>query len=127
MALVLNEEQVMLRDAAAGFLAEKATVANLRELRDEKNEQGFSSEVWAEIAQMGWAGIAIPEEFGGLGYGYTGLGLVLEQAGRVRNRRSSYCPLSRPVKNWLAWRCRRAAITRRCRLQLLRSAMVQTT
>jgi alkylation response protein AidB-like acyl-CoA dehydrogenase len=82
MALVLNEEQVMLRDAAAGFLAEKATVAHLRELRDAENEQGFSSEVWAEIAQMGWAGIAIPEEFGGLGYGYTGLGLVLEQAGR---------------------------------------------
>ena len=36
MALVLNEEQVMLRDAAAGFLAEKATVANVRELREKK-------------------------------------------------------------------------------------------
>jgi acyl-CoA dehydrogenase len=34
------------------------------------------------MAGMGWAGIAIPEEFGGLGYGYTGLGLILEQAGR---------------------------------------------
>jgi acyl-CoA dehydrogenase len=82
MALVLNEEQVMLKDAAAGFLAEKATVAHLRELRDSGSEQGFSSEVWAQMAEMGWAGIAIPEEFGGLGYGYTGLGLVLEQAGR---------------------------------------------
>jgi acyl-CoA dehydrogenase len=82
MALVLNEEQVMLKDAAAGFLAEKATVAHLRSLRDSGDEQGFASEVWAEMAQMGWAGIAIPEAFGGLGYGYTGLGLVLEQAGR---------------------------------------------
>ena len=82
MALVLNEEQVMLKDAAAGFLAEKASVAHLRALRDSGDEQGFASEVWAEMAQMGWAGIAIPEEFGGLGYGYTGLGLVLEQAGR---------------------------------------------
>ena len=82
MALVLNEEQVMLKDSAAGFLAEKATVAHQRELRDSDSERGFSDEIWSEMAQMGWAGIAIPEEFGGLGYGYTGLGLVLEQVGR---------------------------------------------
>ncbi len=82
MALVLNEEQVMLKESAAGFLAEKATVAQLRALRDSGSEQGFASEVWAEMAGMGWAGIAIPEEFGGLGYGYIGLGLVLEQVGR---------------------------------------------
>ncbi|MCB1846808.1 MAG: acyl-CoA dehydrogenase family protein, partial [Halieaceae bacterium] len=53
-----------------------------RALRDSGDQQGFAGEVWAEMAQMGWAGIAIPEAFGGLGYGYTGLGLVLEQAGR---------------------------------------------
>lgn len=82
MALVLNEEQVMLKDSAAGFLAEKATVSHLRALRDTASERGFDEAVWNEIAQMGWAGIAIPEAFGGLGYGYTGLGLVLEQAGR---------------------------------------------
>ncbi|MEP4486757.1 MAG: acyl-CoA dehydrogenase family protein [Halioglobus sp.] len=82
MALVLNEEQSMLKDAAAGFLAEKATVAHLRELRDSGNATGFSQDVWKEMADMGWAGIAIDEAFGGLGYGYTGLGLVLEQVGR---------------------------------------------
>ena len=82
MALVLNEEQVMLKDAAAGFLAEKATVAHQRALRDTDSEQGYDENVWREMAEMGWAGIAIPEEFGGLGYGYTGLGLVLEQIGR---------------------------------------------
>ena len=82
MALVLNEEQVMLKDSAAGFLAEKATVAHLRALRDSDSDRGFSDEVWKEMAQMGWAGIAIDEAFGGLGYGYTGLGLVLEQVGR---------------------------------------------
>ena len=53
MALVLNEEQTMLKDSAAGFLAEKATVANLRELRDSGNERGFSDEVWNEMATMG--------------------------------------------------------------------------
>ena len=82
MALVLNEEQVMLKESAAGFLAENATVTHLRALRDSSSERGFSDDVWNEMAQMGWAGIAIPEAFGGLGYGYIGLGLLLEQAGR---------------------------------------------
>jgi len=71
-----------LKESAAGFLAEKATVAHLRRLRDGASAQGFDGDVWREMAAMGWAGIAIPEEFGGLGYGYTGLGLLLEQAGR---------------------------------------------
>jgi acyl-CoA dehydrogenase len=82
MALVLNEEQLMLKESAAGFLTEKATVAHLRALRDSADERGGSEDVWQEMVQMGWAGIAIAEEFGGLGYGYTGLGLVLEQVGR---------------------------------------------
>jgi acyl-CoA dehydrogenase len=82
MALVWNEEQLMLQEAAAGFLAEKASLAQLRSLRDERNEQGYDPAVWAEMAEMGWAGIAIPEEHGGLGYGYAGLGIVLEQMGR---------------------------------------------
>jgi alkylation response protein AidB-like acyl-CoA dehydrogenase len=82
MALVLNEEQLMLQEAAAGFLAEKAPVAALRALRDERDATGYSSELWQEMAAMGWAGIAIPEAYGGLDYGYIGLGIVLEQMGR---------------------------------------------
>lgn len=82
MALVLTEEQVMLKESAAGLLAEKAGVAQLRALRDADDDLGFNREVWQEIAAMGWPGIAVPEAYGGLGYGYTGLGLVLEQAGR---------------------------------------------
>ena len=45
MALVLNEEQVMLKESAAGFLAEKATVAHLRRLRDGASAQGFDGDV----------------------------------------------------------------------------------
>jgi acyl-CoA dehydrogenase len=82
MALVLNEDQLMLKDAAAGFLAEKAGVGELRRLRDAGDETGYSAALWREMAEMGWAGIAIPEEFGGLDYGYVGLGIVLEQMGR---------------------------------------------
>jgi acyl-CoA dehydrogenase len=82
MPLVLNEEQSMLKDAAAGFLAEKAPVSALRALRDERNADGFCRELWQEMAEMGWAGIAIPEAYGGLDYGYVGLGLILEEMGR---------------------------------------------
>ncbi|MDO8863089.1 acyl-CoA dehydrogenase family protein [Haliea sp. E1-2-M8] len=82
MALVLTEEQVMLKESAAGLLAEKAGVAQLRALRDADDELGFSRDVWQEVVAMGWPGIAVAEAYGGLGYGYTGLGLVLEQAGR---------------------------------------------
>ncbi len=67
MALVLNEEQVMLKDAAAGFLAEKAGVPQLRALRDSGGEAGFDPAVWQDMVDMGWAGIAIPEAHGGLG------------------------------------------------------------
>ena len=82
MALVLTEEQGMLRDAAAGFLAGRASLAQLRSLRERPEGPGFEPAVWREMVDMGWAGIAIPEAYGGLGYGYTGLGVVLEQMGR---------------------------------------------
>jgi alkylation response protein AidB-like acyl-CoA dehydrogenase len=83
MALVLNEEQQMLRDAARDFLTQRAPISHLRQLRDGGNEIGFSRELWAEMVEMGWSAILIPEEHGGLGYGYTGLGLVLEESGRT--------------------------------------------
>jgi acyl-CoA dehydrogenase len=82
MPLVLTEDQAMLRDSAAGFLAQRASVAQLRALRDSQDATGFDPAVWREMADMGWAGIAIDEGHGGLGFGYVGLGLVLEQAGR---------------------------------------------
>ncbi len=83
MALVLNEEQTMLKDAARDFLQERAPVSHLREIRDSGNSDGFSRELWAEMVEMGWTAILVPEEYGGLGYGYTGLGIVLEESGRT--------------------------------------------
>jgi alkylation response protein AidB-like acyl-CoA dehydrogenase len=83
MALVLTEEQVMLKDAARDFLQGRAPVSHLRELRDSGNADGFSRELWGEMADMGWTAILVPEEHGGLGYGYTGLGIVLEETGRT--------------------------------------------
>jgi acyl-CoA dehydrogenase len=83
MALVLNDEHVMLRDAARNFLRERAPVSHLRQLRDSANPDGFSRALWAGMAELGWTAILVPEQHGGLGYGFTGLGLVLEESGRT--------------------------------------------
>ena len=82
MALVLNEDEVMLRDTAEGFFANKAPVTALRGLRDARDETGFDRALWAEMANMGFAGIITPEEFGGVDMGYVAAGLVAEQMGK---------------------------------------------
>jgi alkylation response protein AidB-like acyl-CoA dehydrogenase len=83
MALVLNEEQIMLKDSAKDFLQGRAPISHLRELRDKSNAEGFSRDLWSEMAEMGWPAILVPEQHGGLEYGYTGIGIVLEESGRT--------------------------------------------
>ncbi len=83
MALVLTEEQQLLRDTATQFFQERVPVANLRKLRDTKDSVGFDRDVWKEMADLGFAGILISEKYGGTDFGPVGLGLVLEQAGRT--------------------------------------------
>lgn len=81
MALVLNEEQQLLRDSAKTFLEECSPVENLRKLRDAG--QSWSPELWTEMAEMGWAGIVIPEDYDGLDFGYVGAGLLMEECGKT--------------------------------------------
>ncbi|MFZ5932229.1 MAG: acyl-CoA dehydrogenase family protein [Pseudomonadota bacterium] len=83
MALVLNEDQVQLKDAARTFIQNKSPVTAFRKLRDSNDKDGFDRKLWKEMADLGWAGIIIPEEFGGTGFGFTGLGVVLEETGRT--------------------------------------------
>jgi alkylation response protein AidB-like acyl-CoA dehydrogenase len=83
MALVLNEEQSMLRDSARGLISDKAPVAHLRKLRDTKDATGFSRELWKTFADMGFAGLLVPEEFGGSGLGAVEAGVVMEEIGRT--------------------------------------------
>jgi alkylation response protein AidB-like acyl-CoA dehydrogenase len=82
MTLVLNEDQQLFRDSAKRFAAERAPVAALRKLRDSKDANGYSPELWKEMAEMGWAGVLIPEEYGGVGFGHVGAGLIAEEVGR---------------------------------------------
>jgi len=83
MALVINEEQQMLKNSAKEFLKEKAPVEALRKLRDSKDPKGYDPSLWASMSEMGWAALTIPVAYGGLGFGYTGLGQVLEESGRT--------------------------------------------
>ena len=83
MPLVLNEEQNMLKDAAKDFCSNSTPITQLRKLRDDKDENGFDKATWQQMVELGWAGITIPEEFGGLGFGFMGMGVVLEECGRT--------------------------------------------
>lgn len=82
MALILNEEQTLVRDSARSFLSQKAPVAHLRKLRDTRDADGFSRELWKAFAEMGFCGILIPESSGGTGLGYVEAGIIMEEIGR---------------------------------------------
>lgn len=83
MALILSEEQELLRQTAREFLEAKAPVAELRRLRDSRDPDGFSRALWREVAELGWCGITIPEPLGGAGLGQLELGILLEECGRT--------------------------------------------
>ena len=83
MALVLTEEQSMLRDSARGLISDKAPVSHLRQLRDSKDETGFSRDLWKAFAELGFSGLLVPENFGGSGLGAMEAGIVMEEIGRT--------------------------------------------
>ena len=83
MSMMLNEEQNLLKDAAHGFFGEKLPIPVLRRLRDTKDPTGFDRDLWREMAGMGWAGVLLPEAYGGVEFGYKGLGQIMEEAGRT--------------------------------------------
>lgn len=82
MALVLTEDQELLAQTARDFVRTNSPISRLRALRDAQDSVGFSRDVWQEMAQLGWAGILIPEEYGGAGMGLADLAVVLEAVGR---------------------------------------------
>ena len=83
MPLILTEEQTMLKEAADGFLGENAPLAHLRKLRDSRDADGVSRELWRAFGEMGLAGVIIPEAHGGAGLGAVEAGVVAESLGRT--------------------------------------------
>ena len=82
MALLFNEEQQYLKDTAKDFVQKNASINHFRELRDSEDETGYSKELWKKMAELGWAGILISEEYGGSDFGMMGMGGILEETGR---------------------------------------------
>jgi len=82
MSLILTEEQELLRDSAASFVADKCSVNQLRNLRQQTEGAGFDKEIWRQVVELGWPAIPFTEEYGGLGLGYAELGIVFEELGK---------------------------------------------
>ncbi len=80
MNFAFSEEQDFLRETARRFLSDKAPSERVRELMDD--EAGYDAALWAEMAAMGWHGMAIPEAFGGAGFTFLELSVLLEEMGR---------------------------------------------
>ena len=76
-----SEELHQLRDQARRFLSEQCTPAVVRRSLD--GQETFAADLWAGMADMGWIGAAIPEQYGGAGLGYEGLCVLAEEIGRV--------------------------------------------
>lgn len=82
MPLILTEEQKMLKEAANEFLQTNSPLESFRKLRDD-NYKSFDPKVWEVFIEMGWTALTIPENYGGLDFGYTGLGQILEETGKT--------------------------------------------
>jgi alkylation response protein AidB-like acyl-CoA dehydrogenase len=83
MPLYLNDDQNMLRDTAREFMAAEGSIATqLRHWRDIGCKDGFGHGLWKQFAELGFTGILIPEDQGGLGLGHVEAGIVLEEIGR---------------------------------------------
>ncbi len=80
---VLNDEQTMLRDMAREWADNESPVSAFRKVRNAAPAEGYDVAAWSQMAEMGLAGIVVPEEYGGTAFGFLSLGLVLEQLGRT--------------------------------------------
>ena len=81
MDILPSEEEQMLKNVAREFLEAEVSTALVREM--ELDGLGYPPALWKQMADLGWLGMSIPEQFGGQGLPITYLGLILEEAGRV--------------------------------------------
>jgi alkylation response protein AidB-like acyl-CoA dehydrogenase len=81
MKLTLTEEQEMLKKTARDFLADKCSKKFIKQM--EESETGYSGELWEEMAELGWTGLAFPGEYGGGDMNFLDLAVLLEEMGRA--------------------------------------------
>jgi alkylation response protein AidB-like acyl-CoA dehydrogenase len=81
MDLGLDEQQEMLKRTARDFLEKECPKSLVRAM--EEDERGYSPELWKKMADLGWQGLVIPEEYDGLGQSFLDLSILLEEMGRA--------------------------------------------
>ncbi len=81
MNLDFSEEQIMLRNMARDFLADKFPKKVVKELED--SVTGYSPNIWKEMIELGWMGLALPEKYGGEGMTFQDLTVLIEEMGRA--------------------------------------------
>ncbi|OGO53076.1 MAG: hypothetical protein A2148_05020 [Chloroflexi bacterium RBG_16_68_14] len=81
MDLGLSEEQELLKNFARDFLEKECPEKHVREM--EEDEKGYSPELWKKMAEQGWQGLIIPEQYGGSGMGFIDLIILTEEFGRA--------------------------------------------
>ena len=81
MDFTYSDEQVMLREGARRFLAEKCSLARVREIVE--TDSGYDAELWRALCEQGWTAMAIPEEYGGAGFTYSETAILIHEMGRV--------------------------------------------
>jgi alkylation response protein AidB-like acyl-CoA dehydrogenase len=79
--LGLSEEQEMLKNFARDFLEKECPEQYVRQM--EEDERGYSPEVWRKMAEQGWQGLIIPEQYGGTGLSFLDLIVLIEEFGRA--------------------------------------------
>jgi acyl-CoA dehydrogenase len=79
--LGFSEAQADLLEVATGFCRDRSPIAKVRALMG--SETGFDAAIWQEMADLGWLGIAVPEEYGGVGLSIAEVVPVVEQMGRT--------------------------------------------
>lgn len=81
MDLGLSEEQELLKNFARDFLEKECPEKYVRDMEDDL--RGYSPEIWAKMAEQGWQGLIIPEQYGGAGFTLLDLVVLLEEFGRA--------------------------------------------
>ncbi len=124
MDLSLSDEQRLLGEAASRFIAGRYSFEQRRAIL--QSSDGFSRDIWRELADLGWLGLPFAEDFGGLGAGPVEIGIVMQAIGRAlivepylstivlsggligalapRNRKTRCCQKSPKARSWSRWR-----------------------
>lgn len=82
MDFSLSEEQVLLRDSAREFLDTEWPVPELRRMLDPADADSAAAGLWSKMAELGWLGILVTEDDGGLDLGMFDLAVLMEETGR---------------------------------------------